>query len=130
MHDFIVITGTRHWSAAASQEITNIAVEIGDDYDGCIIHGGATGVDTYAQRQWKQLCWPIPAPWWLKEHGASYREWGTIRNGAIEGAVAELLRRGKSGMCFAVPSAKSSGTWDCIKRMKRLGVTVDVRRVP
>jgi hypothetical protein len=124
MLHFIVITGTRNPSPLLRQMVMELRVEIGTDWRGVVIHGGAKGADSFANSVFHKQSWVISAePWPFG------RETGPIRNAAIAGAVAELLRRGKTGRGYAFPDAKSRGTWDCIRRLRAVGLVVDERLV-
>jgi hypothetical protein len=130
--DFIVVTGTRRMSGAARQQVRNLWEEFGPDWRGVVIVGGALGVDTYVRLQFgREQCWVIEAPWEVFR-GALGKRWkcaGNIRNAAIAGAAKALLDVGFRGKGYAIPDSKSKGTWDCVKRLRAIGLEVKVREI-
>jgi len=79
-----------------------------------LVHGAAPGIDIQAKRIWESKGLPTEpheALWKTYGKGA-----GPIRNQEMVDAGADL--------CVAFPDAESSGTWDCIKRARKAGITV------
>jgi hypothetical protein len=128
--DFIVVTGTRRDSVRLRAALWLLVMDLcgpGDHckWNGVLIHGGAPGADAWAARLFiSHKCYAFPAAWDCLGDCA-----GPVRNAAMAGAVAEMMRRGLRGKCFAFPDAESKGTWDCVRRMKAVGLEVEVRAI-
>lgn len=111
----ILITGSRYWTdyGAIYDAIRN---ETRGNRHVTIIHGGASGADHLAGLVAQNLglkSEEYPAQWQF--HGKSA---GPIRN-------QEMVDDG-ADICLAFPTAKSIGTWDCVRRAKAAGIPVKV----
>lgn len=81
--------------------------------DGLLIHGDATGVDTFAASVWRSfgngfLCKEFPYPSHLGKAG------GPVRNQSMVIFGADL--------CLAFPSKGSSGTYDCFNKARQAAI--------
>ena len=83
-----------------------------DPHDITLIHGGARGADTLADRAGRQLGMriePHPADW--QAHG---RAAGPIRNRQMVDLGADL--------CLGFPLGTSKGTWNCMRTAATAGI--------
>lgn len=116
----ILVTGSREWDdwVLLGQELSRAVKELCPDDESHrvkIVHGNARGADWLAEQ-------------WAKAHdiktevhlypGELGLRGGPVRNQEIVNAGADL--------CLAFPTAKSRGTWDCIKRANRAGIPVRI----
>jgi hypothetical protein len=132
--DFLVVTGTRRATARSEVMCREICAQYGSPGT-LLVVGGAPGIDTAMEDYWLARGFPVyrsPAPWreceqaWGRE---ASKIAGPMRNGAMAGAVAVLLERGKTGLGIALPDARSRGTHDCVARLKSVGLRVEVRKI-
>ena len=80
-----------------------------------VIEGGARGADRLA-REWA-LSRLIPLSTFDADWGAHGKAAGGIRN-------QQMLDEGKPDLVVAFPLAKSSGTWDMVRKAKAANVSV------
>lgn len=83
-----------------------------------IVSGGATGVDSLAERYASERgmrLLVVPADW--ATHGKAA---GPKRNSQIVGMVDEVL---------AFPSSSSKGTWDVVRKANKAGLPVTIVKV-
>lgn len=112
----VMVTGSRTYS---NQEKVRYALrKIDSVYNGNItlIHGGAKGADSLADREAQILGWGIRifhADW--ETHG---KKAGPIRN-------QEMIDE-RPNIVLAFPEKRSVGTWDAIKRAKKAGIRVEI----
>jgi hypothetical protein len=112
----ILVTGSREWTdrEAIWEELGALAGPI------VIVHGdNPRGADRIAKEfaiahaQFQVTHEAYPADW--NTHG---KAGGPIRNQRMVDLGADL--------CLAFPTARSVGTWDCIKRANRAGIPVRI----
>lgn len=107
----ILVTGSRDWADWESIR------EVLEEYrygDFVLVHGGARGADSVAERIWLDWGLPVerhPADW--ETHG---RMAGPIRNRKMVSLGADV--------CLAFPFGDSRGTRGCIKEAERAGIPV------
>src|SRR3990167_1929468 len=81
--------------------------------DATFIHGGATGTDSLVSALAAELGAAVEI------HAANWNQYGRdagpIRNQKMVMTGAEV--------CFAFPGPQSTGTWDCIRRAVKAGIT-------
>ena len=119
----VVVTGSRH--GRDYEMLRRFVGNWKSDGVGLIIHGAAMGVDSQIARL------AIAAPHcaiptlpmhaqWPKGHKA-----GPIRNGYMVEVARALRGCGWQVRCYAFPGVgKSTGTYDCMRRMKAAGFDV------
>ncbi|HEV7717192.1 MAG TPA: hypothetical protein VGO53_16460 [Steroidobacteraceae bacterium] len=119
----VVITGSREWTERLP---ISIVVALAD----LVIHGGARGADTLAERAAAQLqidTLTLRAKWTKAANPAKVDKWaGFERNERMAKHAAELSAMGDDVQCFAFPLGESRGTRDCIARMRKHGVKTTV----
>jgi len=111
----VLITGSRHYADEAIIRRELSAFPPGT----VVIHGGASGADSLADRVAKQLGFEVvavPADW--KKHGKAA---GPLRN-------QKMLDEQSPTIVLAFPLEDSRGTWDMVQRARDAGV--EVRVVP
>lgn len=117
----ILITGSRRWSDR--QVIAEaLAAQLRDHRDRnpiTLVHGGARGADSIADRIWRQ--WAFVAD--LAEPEVHEAHWA--RHGCAAGPLrnAEMVAAG-ADICLAFPIGPSPGTRDCIARAEAAGIPV------
>lgn len=118
----ILVTGSRTLDGAdayrALDEILREIEAIERRWIGCVIHGGAAGVDALADRWARQkgvARWVFPADW---------QRWGK-RAGPLRNA--EMIRRGKPHAVAAIWDGTSRGTDHMMRIADRKGIPVYVR---
>lgn len=110
----ILVTGSRTWHAW--EPVRAFLAEHGP---GIIVHGGASGLDTIADRIAVELGWPVdphPAQWrWV--NGRCVNPWeGAARNQRMVDTGAAI--------CGAFPGSYSVGTYDCAARAEHAEIRV------
>ena len=132
--DFLVVTGTRRSTDRTYSMCRELCNQYGSPHT-LLVVGGAPGVDTAMENGWRGHSFPVYSPMapWRECEQAWGRDAakiaGPMRNGAIAGAVAVMLEKGKRGLGIALPDAQSRGTHDCISRLRAVGLKVEVRTV-
>lgn len=115
----VLVTGSRSWTdvTAVDRELGALARRIVQEgRDIVLVHGAAKGLDMLAAEEARHRGWtvePHPAEWDRLGSGA-----GPIRNQEMVDLGADL--------CLAFPTAKSVGTWDCVRRANAAGIRVIV----
>lgn len=112
----LVVTGSRH--GCTGQQYAVLRREIAA-YD-CVMHGGADGVDREADQLARELdkdLIVLPALWTPRGKKA-----GPIRNSLLADVACALRDDGHSVRFAAFPAPDSTGTHDCIKKLKAFGI--------
>lgn len=115
-----IITGSRRFPAKRRNEIAAVL-----ERAELVITGDAGGADRIAAELAFERgipCLPLAALWHVFEHRA-----GPIRNDPIA-VLVNLLRGAHDIDCNAYPLEDSSGTWDCVRKLKALGLAVRVHK--
>jgi hypothetical protein len=114
----ILVTGSRWWSdrKAVFDALDRAKGDLPPS-EVMIIHGDATGADSFADQWARKNCAPravFPADW--RRFGKSA---GPIRN-------RQMLKETKPDLVLAFPKETSRGTWDMVNIARDAGVIVEV----
>jgi hypothetical protein len=121
----VLVTGSRECSGVRWPSFVEntIAAEVPD----IVIHGEAKGVDEIAacgNLRCLSQRWGVPADW--DKHGKGA---GPRRNQSIVDIAVALKRWGAEVIVLAFPGPSSRGTWDCVRRAEKAGLTVNVHKI-
>ena len=114
----LLVTGSRNLTGERAENgmyhtLNAIMALLGaDSHDIVLIHGGARGADTLADRAGRQLGMhiePHPADWQAYGRAA-----GPIRNRQMVDLGADL--------CLGFPLGTSKGTWNCMRTAAKAGI--------
>lgn len=115
----LLVTGSRDWeNVAVLREALYAAWRRlnQDDWSVVLVHGAARGADSMAASLWAEQGFPVephPAEWETLGRAA-----GPIRNSEMVGLGAD------EALAFPMPA--SIGTYDCIEKVVKAGITVRV----
>lgn len=124
----LLVTGSRHGldQTKLGDSINEYIKAFIEDVD-LVIHGNAPGVDT----EFEEACvWhcvhtlPMSACW--DEHGPAA---GPIRNTHMVNLAYAMSKSGWEVKAMAFPGPKSTGTTNCIKRIKEKGFDLKIEKV-
>lgn len=97
-----------------------------------LIVGDAGGTDAYAYAYAVQVLGLSIGGGGVDMHYArNHGDWpaaGPLRNSAIVLAAAKCLIDGHDVTAWAYPDAESRGTWDCVRKLRRVGIEPRVIR--
>lgn len=115
----LIVTGSRHEEMVAKHWANSVltGVEL-------LIVGDATGVDSVFRRYALLRGIKVAAfhAFWKQEGNAA----GPTRNSAMVDLVVLLRRLGAEVVGAAFPGLNSVGTWDCVDRIKAVGIPLTV----
>lgn len=120
----IITSGTRAESEATKRAVWDALLPFKDLPYVILIHGAATGADTYAKKTGMHFGWEVHGYPYFKDLGAAG---GPKRNVAMTGVAQVLLRAGFVGHGLAFPDDKSVGTRGAIVLMRGVGIEPVVR---
>ncbi|AXH70433.1 hypothetical protein HOT75_gp046 [Gordonia phage Daredevil] len=116
----ILITGGRDWTDVTriGWALRDLWIDWGEPTDAILVEGECPhgGADIIARDVWLSRGYPVervPANW--KELGKAA---GPYRN--------QLMVDRGADMCLAFPTAKSRGTWDCVRRARDAGIPIRI----
>jgi len=107
----ILITGTRNILSLDDQNIIINRLKLIQDDDVTLVHGGATGVDTFCNNFGKNAGWKLikfKANW--NKYG---KQAGPLRN-------IDMVDFSNPDLILGFPGPNSKGTWHCINYAKKI----------
>jgi hypothetical protein len=131
--DFVIlVTGSRDWPDDQRSVIANALInQLVSDYheapsDPLLIHGGARGVDTFADKFWRDLGEVREPEVWRADWATYGRAAGHRRNAEMVNRVAGLTAQGAYGVVLAFPHGSSAGTRGCMRVAQAAGLALIV----
>ena len=110
----VIVTGSRH--ARLIEPVAKVLTELGPDL---VVHGGAKGIDALADRWCKEN---IVARCIVHADWSKGRSAGPTRN-------AKMVRMFPTAHGAAFPCIESTGTWDCVRKLKAANQEVTITRI-
>lgn len=111
----VLVCGSRNWTDEVAIRRAFDDLPPGST----IIHGGARGADSIAERLAIEMDFNMRA---------FHAQWDTLGKAAGPERNQRMIDEGKPDLVIAFPLPDSRGTWDMVSRAKRAGVEVRVVR--
>ena len=118
--DILIVTGSRHGCTPAQLKALHEQITQAD----VVVHGNAGGVDEEADRIAYELgrdIIRIPALWLSRKRSA-----GPRRNDMVAVVARAFRSDGHRVHYLACPADDSSGTWNCVSKLKAIEIPGEV----